>query len=79
HGLNFDASAAFIAMEDFITYLWSGERAPAERYIQQSGLPLILTYAHDGTYSRAMNSMEDMVSFVRHISGEFDRAADMDW
>lgn len=79
HGLSFDASAAFIAMEDFIVYLWSGKRAPAERYIQQSGLPLILTYARDGTYSRAMNSVEDMEAFVRYLSGEFDRAADMDW
>jgi hypothetical protein len=79
HGMSFDASAAIIAMEDFIAYLWSGERAPAERYIQQSELPLILTYAHNGTYSRAMNSVEDMEEFVRHLSGEFDRAADMDW
>lgn len=79
HGLSFNASAAFSAMEDFIAYLWSGERAPAERYIQESELPVILTYAHDGTYSRAMNSVEDMEDFVGHLSGEFDRAADMDW
>lgn len=79
HGLSFDASAAFFAMEDFIAYLWSGERAPAELYIQQSELPLILTYVRDGTYSRAMNSVDDMEDFVRHLSGEFDRAADMDW
>lgn len=79
HGLSFDAPAAFGAMEDFIAYLWSGERAPAEQYIQQSELPLILTYVHDGTYSRAMNSVEDMEEFVSHLSGEFDRAADMDW
>lgn len=79
HGLSFDAPAAFSAMEDFIAYLWSDERAPAEIYIQQSELPLILTYVHDGTYSRAMNSAEDMEEFVRHLTGEFDRAADMDW
>lgn len=79
HELSFDAPAAFSAMEAFIAYLWSGKRAPAEQYIQQSELPLILTYVHDGTYSRAMNSVEDMEEFVRHLSGEFDRAADMDW
>lgn len=79
HGLSFDASAAFFAMEDFIAYLWSGERAPAELYIQQSELPSILTYVRDGTYSRAMNSVDDMEDFVRHLSGEFNRAADMDW
>lgn len=79
HGLSFDAQAAISAMEDFIAYLWSGEREPAERYIQQSELPLILTYVHDATYSRAMKSVEDMEDFVRLLSGEFDRAADMDW
>ena len=78
-GLSFDASAAFIVMEDFIAHLWSGGRAPAERYIQQSELPLILTHVHDGTYARAMNSVEDMEEFVRHLSAKFDRAADMDW
>lgn len=79
HGLSFDAQAAISAMEDFIAYLWSGEREPAERYIQQSELPLILTYVHDATYSRAMKSVEEMEDFVRLLSGEFDRAADMDW
>lgn len=79
HGLSFDAPASFRAMEDFIAYLWSGERAPAEQYIQQSELPLILTYVHDGTYSRAMNSVEDMEELVSHLSDEFGRAADMDW
>jgi hypothetical protein len=79
HGLRFDASAAFRAMEDFITYLWSGDRAPAERYIQQTDLPLILPYVHDGTYSRAMNSVEDMEDFVHDLSAEFDRSANMDW
>lgn len=79
HGLSFDVSAAFSAMDDFITYLWSGERAPAERYIQQTELPLILPYVHDGTYSRAMNSVEDMEDFVHNLSREFDRSADMDW
>lgn len=79
HGLSFDAPAAFRAMEDFITYLWSGKRAPVERYIQQTDLPLILTYLHDGTYSRAMNSVEDMENFVRYLCHEFDRSANMDW
>lgn len=79
HGLSFNKSAAFSAMEDFIAHLWSGERAPAERYIQQTELPLILTYVHDGTYFRAMNSVEDMEEFVHDLSGKFDRAADMDW
>lgn len=78
-GLSFDASAAFIVMEDFIAHLWSGGRAPAERYIQQSGLPLILNFVHDSTYLRAMNSVADMEKFVRYLSGEFDRAANMDW
>lgn len=77
--MNFNASIAFSAMEDFVAYLWSGDRSPAEEYIQKSELPLVLTYVHDGTYSRAMDSVEDMREFVDYLSGEFDRAVDMDW
>lgn len=79
HGLDFNAEAAVNSMEDFVHFLWSGERAPAKIYIQESGLPVILTYVHDGTYSDAMRSTEEMTEFVEHLSNEFDRAADMDW
>lgn len=79
HGLSFNAEAAVNSMEDFVHFLWSGERAPAEIYIQQSQLPMILTYALDGTYSDAMRSTEAMTEFVKHLSNESDRAADMDW
>ena len=78
-GLSFDALAAFTAMEEFATFLWSDGRAPAEVYVQKSELPVILTLAIDGTYKHAMQSVETMEDFVKHLSGEFDRAADMDW
>ncbi len=42
-------------------------------------LPTILTMANDGSYSRAMVSMEDMESFVEHLNYQFDQAANMDW
>jgi hypothetical protein len=61
-----------------LKHLWSGERAPLEIYIQ-SGLPLILTMASDGTYTRAMTSIEEMSIFVDHLSQEIDRSANMDW
>lgn len=79
HGLDFDSSAAIGAMDDFVDFLWSGARASAKPYVQDSDLPLILTYVQDGTYSRAMRSVEDMREFVRHLNDSADRSANMDW
>jgi hypothetical protein len=77
--LSFDDKAAILIVEKFIGVLWSGEREPARIYIQESGLPLILTMASDGTYARAMSSVEDMSEFVEALSEQFDNAANMDW
>jgi hypothetical protein len=63
----------------FIDHLWSGARAPARLYLQRSSLPIILTMAADGTYSRAMASLEDMQELVDRLVWEWDRAANMDW
>lgn len=43
---------AICLIERFIKHLWSGSRAPAKLYIQESRLPLILTYANNGKYKR---------------------------
>lgn len=76
--LAFDESAALTDIEEFITHLWSGSRAPAQYYLG-SDLPSILTYVVDGTYAQAMQSGEEMQEFVDHLTGQFDRAGDMDW
>ncbi|MEC4683847.1 MAG: hypothetical protein VST70_09270 [Nitrospirota bacterium] len=76
--VDFDNSLALSVVEEFIKHLWSGERAPSEIYIQ-SGLPLIFTMALDGTYARAMTSIEEMSIFVDHLTHEVDRSANMDW
>ena len=47
--------------------------------MEDSGLPLILTRAADGSYSAAMVSIDDMHDFIEHLGAEFDRAANMDW
>ena len=77
--LDFDEAAAIIVIENFIVHLWSGDLEPARLYIQESGLPIILTMAQAGTYKQAMQSVEDMTNFIEHLSGEWDRAANMDW
>lgn len=77
-GLAFDESAAIADIEEFITHLWSGPRAPAQHYLG-SDLPSILTYVADGTYANAMQSGEQMQEFVDHLTGQIDRAGDMDW
>lgn len=79
HGLSFNASEAINVLEEFRRHLWSGTREPAEIYIQQSGLPIILTLAANGTYASAMHSVDDMNELVDHLSEETDRAANMDW
>lgn len=77
--IGFDDEAAIASVEKFIARLWSGKREPARIYIQESGLPVILTMANDGTYTRAMNSVEDMSEFVEALSRRFDDATNMDW
>ncbi len=77
--LTFDDDAALQVIEEFITHLWAGSRAPAELYIQRSQLPIILTMSSDGTYARAMQSVEEMEQFIDYLSGRFDQAANMDW
>ena len=74
----FDERSAVEDIESFILHLWSGHRAPTRHYIF-SGLPSILTYVVDGTYTRAMRSEDEMKLFVEHLGREFDRGADMDW
>ena len=63
----------------FIDHLWSGARAPARSYLQRSSLPIILTMAADGTYSRAMASVQAMQDLVDRLVQMWDRAANMDW
>jgi hypothetical protein len=79
HGLTFKAAAALEVLEEFRSHVWEGERAPAEVYIQQSGLPMILTMAIDGSYTEAMRSTESMKKFVDYLTQSFDQAANMDW
>lgn len=76
--LAFDESSALSDIEKFISHLWSGARTPAKHYLD-SDLPIILTCVIDGTYTQAMQSDEEMSAIVDHLTGQFDRAGDMDW
>ncbi len=78
-GLELKVEEALLVIDDFVEYLWSGPREPAKIYIQRSELPIIMTMVADGSYATAMTSVESMEGFVDHLSGEFDRAANMDW
>jgi hypothetical protein len=77
--LSFNEDEVILLLENFIEHLWSSEIQPAMYYVMDSGLPTILTMASDGSYMRAMDSMEDMKSFVEHLTYQFDQAANMDW
>lgn len=77
--LAFNEADAIEVMEKFICVLWSGNREPAKLYIQESGLPLILTMAMDGSYKNAMHSVQEMEGFLEWLSYADDRAGNMDW
>jgi hypothetical protein len=72
-------ATAMEAIDAFIAFLWSGPRAAAKLYIQDGGLPVILTMVRNGTYSQAMASVEAMDRFVEGLSRASDDAANMDW
>ncbi len=77
--LVFDADAAFDVVEEFTNLLWAGDRAPIRLYVQDSGLPTILTFAADGTYKAAMVSLEAMKELIDQLNYHIDLAANMDW
>ena len=74
-----DAEGAISIIESFIRELWDGPLKPAMRYVQDAELPIILTYASNGTYARAMQSEEAMEEYIHYLGREIDDAANMDW
>jgi hypothetical protein len=42
-------------------------------------MPVILTYARDGTYESAMSSPEAMEEFIDGLAHHIDNANNMDW
>ena len=76
-GPSFDEAGAIETAELFIEKLWNGDLAPAKAYIQDAALPIILTYASDGTYEGAMTSMEDMEYLIEGMTHEMDNATNI--
>jgi hypothetical protein len=76
---SFDENSAMELIEKFIAKVWDGSREPAKLYLEEASLPVILTYANDGTYAAAMSSRDDMENFVEFLTHEMDNAANMDW
>jgi hypothetical protein len=74
----FEERTAIDQLELFLQFLWSGPCAPAQSYLI-SGLPSVLTYAVDGTYTIAMRSVADMESFIHGFIRQVDRASNMEW
>lgn len=75
----FNVAKALSSIDRFVDHVWADSRAPAKIYIQEYGLPLIMTMARDGTYDRAMASTESMTAFASNLAGRMDNAANMDW
>jgi hypothetical protein len=78
-GPSFDEAQAIGTAEAFIEKLWDGDLAPARTYLQEADMPVILTYASDGSYNAAMRSPEAMEEFIDDMAHQIDNAANMDW
>jgi len=78
-GVDFVADEAISLVRKFVEHLWSGSRAPAKIYIQEYGLPLVLTKVVNGEYARAMASVETMTEHAYYEAGMRDRYMDMDF
>ncbi len=78
-GIDFVEHEAVELIERFVDHLWSGSRAPARLYIQRSGLPLNLSFAQDGKYARAMQSEEEMMTFLDEQAAIYDRHVNMEY
>ena len=78
-GVDLDPTQAFDIIARFESHLWNEWRAGAKLYIQDYGLPTILSMAADGTYERARSSKRMMVDFTEQLARQFDDAANMDW
>lgn len=76
NGVDFVEDEVLNILRDFQDHLWSGARAPTKIYLDSS-LPLVLTML--STYTLAMQSTEEMESFVTYLGRQFDDAANMDW
>ena len=77
-GVPFAEFNALASTGAFVTWLWSSHLAPAKRYLD-SGLPVILTYAENGTYAEARSSNKEMEDFVHGLNMQWDAAANMDF
>lgn len=78
-GVNIISDEAIALIRAFVEHLWSGRRAPAKIYIQDYGLPLILSNLATGEYSRAMSSTEAMNDYAYRLAERMDLHANMDF
>lgn len=76
---DFNEAKAIETIEGFIKNLWTGSLEPARIYIQESGLPLILTLTKDGSYLKAMESTANMKALIDELNFYSDQCANMDW
>jgi len=79
HGLDFTPAEVFGVLDEFLAFMFAGPREPARHYLLEGGLDTVLTFAGNGTYASAMQSVAAMKEFVEGWSEQVDRAANMDW
>lgn len=78
-GLEFDEPEALEQVASFIAFLQNSSYRPAYVYAQESDLPLILTFARDGTYAQSIKCEKTMNELIDRLSHEWNNSVNMDW
>ncbi|MGV8950184.1 MAG: hypothetical protein ACOH2M_03700 [Cypionkella sp.] len=79
HGLAFDALLVLGVIDEYFAFMFDGPREPARQFLLENSYATVLTSATDGTYARAMQSIEAMGEFQKYWTYLADQAANMDW
>ncbi len=69
---------ALVCIREFVNYIRSGDRLPAWMFLDE-GFDVVLNHTHDGTYQRAMKSVDGMQSFIDYWSWLEDQYENMEW
>ncbi len=78
-GTEFDDKTALKVIEEFIAFLWTGERELMKLYIQNTTNPLRPASAKFGEYAAALQSRAKMKAYIKELDQLRDNATNMDF
>lgn len=78
-GTDFDDKTALKVIEEFISFLWTGERELMKLYIQDTTHSLRPANAKFGEYAEALQSRTKMKAYIKELDRSRDNARNMDF